>query len=171
MNPFPRSFLKPIVCSRARRNLDICENAKSWTAKSFRIVASVYDRRWKIHPPPALGETPLQKSFGTHRQRLQRLYSIEKISFAEIEIIRVPIAHPWDFVAGRVGHEMQEKGVFIHHSRISVKFGHLMGFVEFAMRVSLQDEVSHDLLVTAVVPEIRRAFFKREAIRILQDLL
>ncbi len=85
----------------------ISENAKSWTAKSFRIVASVYDRRWKIHSPSALGETPLQKSFGTHRQRLQRLYSIEKILFAEIEIIRVPIMHPWDFVAGRVGHEVE----------------------------------------------------------------
>jgi hypothetical protein len=79
--------------------------------------------------------------------------------------------HPWDFVAGRVSHEVQEEGVFIHHSRISVKFGHLMGFVEFAMRLALQDDVAHDLLVTAVVPEVRRAVFQREAIRILQDLL
>ena len=79
--------------------------------------------------------------------------------------------HPWNFVSGRVGHEVKEEGVFIHHSRIGVEFRHLMGFVEIAMRVALQDEVAHDFLVTAMVPEIRRAVFQRKAIRILQDLL
>ena len=88
-----------------------------------------------------------------------------------MEVVRVPIMHPWDFVTGRVSHEVQEKGVLVHHSRVGIEFDHLMGFVEFAMRVALQDDVAHDLLVTAMVPEIRRAFFQREAIRILQDLL
>ncbi len=70
--------------------------------------------------------------------------------------------HPWDFVARRIGHEVEQEGVFIHHPRVSVEFGHLMGFVEFALRVASQDDVAHDLLVTAMVPEIRRAVFQGE---------
>jgi len=59
--------------------------------------------------------------FGSHRQPLQWLYSIEKILFAEIEIVRVPIMHPWYFVSGWVSHEVQEKGVFIHHSGVGIR--------------------------------------------------
>ena len=109
--------------------------------------------------------------FGSHRQPLQWLDSIEKISLLEIEMIRVPIMHPGNLVSGRVSHEVQEECFFIHHSRVGIEFGHLMGFVEFALRVALPDDVTHDLLVTAMVPEVGRAFFQREAIRILQDLL
>ena len=79
-------------------------------------------------------------------------------------MIRVPIVHPWDFVSRRVGHEVEKECFFIHHSRISVKFGHIVGFVEFAMRVALQDDVTHDLLVTAMVPEVGRAVINREVI-------
>ena len=75
--------------------------------------------------------------------------------------------HPWNFVSGRISHEVQEEGIFIRHSRVGVEFGHLMGFVEFPIGVALQDDVAHHLLVTAMVPEVRRAFFQREAIRIL----
>jgi len=123
-------------------------------------VAALYERRNRF--PPGGHRPPLQ---------LQRLDSIAEILLAEIQIVGVPIVHPWNFVARRVGHEMQEKGVFIHHSRVGIEFRHLMGFVEIALRVALQDDVAHDFLVTAMVPEIRRAFFQGEAIRILQDLL
>jgi len=125
------------------------------------FVAAVYDCRGICAP------------FGGRRQplQLQRLDSIAEILLAEIQVVRVPIMHPWDFVTRRVGHEVEKEGVFIHHSRIGVEFRHLMGLVEFALRVALVDDVTHDLLVTAMVPEIRRAFFQREAIRILQDLL
>ncbi len=125
---------------------------------------------------PTLQGTGLRRvrfPFVGHRPplQLQWLDSINKMLFAEIKIMRIPIVHPRDFVTGRVSHEVEKKGVFIHHSRVGVEFGHLMSFVEFAMGVALQDDVAHHFLVTAVVPEIRRAFVQREAIRILQDLL
>ena len=72
--------------------------------------------------------------------------------------------HPWDFVTRRVGHEVEQQGVFIHHSRVGIEFGHLMGFVEFALRVALPDDATHDLLVTAMVPEVGRAVINREVI-------
>ena len=59
--------------------------------------------------------------FGSHRQPLQWLDSIEKIRLLEIEIVRVLTVHPRNLVSRRVSHKVQEEGIFIHHLRVGVK--------------------------------------------------
>ena len=85
-------------------------------------------------------------------------------------MIRVPIVHPWDFVAGRVGHEVQEEGFFIHETRIRIEDRHLVCFVEFTCRVGFQNQITKHLLVTAMGPEVGRAVCNRKVIPLLEQI-
>jgi hypothetical protein len=62
--------------------------------------------------------------FDGHRPplQLQRLDSIDKMLFAEVEIVRVPIAHPGNSVTERIRHKMQKKRFFIHEARIGIEY-------------------------------------------------
>ena len=124
---------------------------------------------------PTLQGTGLRRvrfPFVGHRPplQLQWLDSINKMLFAEIKIMRIPIVHPRDFVTGRVSHEVEKKGVFIHHSRVGIEFGHLMGFVEFNGGVALQNQITKHLLVATMVPEVERAVLNREVIPVFKQI-
>ena len=102
--------------------------------------------------------------------QLQRVDAIAEILLAEIQVVGIPIVHPGDLVAGRVSHEVQEEGVFIHETRISIEDRHLMGFVEFAMRVALLNQVAQDSLVASMIPESFWFVLESKSIPILKKL-
>ena len=85
-------------------------------------------------------------------------------------MIRVPIMHPWDFVAGRVGHEVEQEGAFIHEARISIEDRHLVGFVELTCWIALENQITKNFLVATVVPEVERAVFNREVIPVFEQI-